>query len=293
MEHKVISGDTLSKIVKKYYGRLDEQILKQVMESNHITNPNKISVGQVLQLSVELVDGPQSTKSTVTPSNITKVSDINNDVIVKELPKENYLHEEFKKDMIVLHLTAGYNWEGAYNTFLNQTDPKKRGVATPFIVDLKGPKYIIKLFDEKYWGYHLGQNEYCNNWNNDKRSIAIEIVNVGPAWFEKGVWRDCWHKTVPEQNIIKGENRNAQGGVKFPDDQVIAVCNLVNYLCDKWNIPKQVPKDKMTFQLPKLNTFKGISAHMMFRRQGKYDMGPAWPWQKIIEICKLNEVNLV
>lgn len=311
MEYRVTPGDSLSKIILRYYGRFNEQILKRVVEVNHITDPNKINVGQVLQLPdglenfqkqpvkiPEAKEDMRKTESITEPNQAFTVADMENNFILKELPKGNYFGEEFPKDMIVLHLTAGYSWEGAYSTFLNQTKQQKnQGVATPFIIGTKGPKYIVKLFDEKFWGYHLGQDEYFNNHGNDKRSIGIEITNVGPVWFENGIWKDYWQKkknkgVTLEESIVKGKNRDAQGGVKFPDEQVVAVCNLVNYLCNKWNIKKQVPKDKMSFQLPKLNKFKGVTAHMMFRRQGKYDMGPAWPWNKMIELCGLEEVDV-
>ena len=74
------------------------------------------------------------------------VGDIEKDTFSKGLPQGEYWKEEFKKEIIVLHFTAGYTWESAYSVF------KQPGrVATPFIIDKEGPKYIVKLFDEKYW----------------------------------------------------------------------------------------------------------------------------------------------
>ncbi|NQU83085.1 MAG: N-acetylmuramoyl-L-alanine amidase [Parcubacteria group bacterium] len=221
------------------------------------------------------------------------VGDIEKNTYEHSLPVGDYWKQEFNKEIIVLHYTAGYNWEGAYNTF------KKPGrVATPFIIDKEGPKYIVKLFDEKYWSYHLGikSKEFSKNWINDKRSIGIEIVNIGTVWHEEGQWKDYIQRieksgTTSEQDIIKGNNRDADGNVKFPEKQVDAVCDLVNYLCDKWNIPRQVPKDKMSLQLPQITNFKGIVTHQMFR-QDKYDMGVAWPWQKMIERCGLQEIEI-
>lgn len=220
------------------------------------------------------------------------VGDIEKNTYEYNLPAGDYWKEEFNKEIIVLHYTAGYNWQGAYSSF------KQPGrVATPFIIDKEGPKYIVKLFDEKYWSYHLGiKGKECKNWVNDKRSIGIEIVNIGTVWYEDGKWKDYIQRikkigTTPEQDIIRGNNRDADGNVKFPEKQVDAVCDLVNYLCDKWNIPRQVPKDKMSVQLPQITEFKGITAHQMFR-QDKYDMGVAWPWEKMIEKCGLQEIQL-
>ena len=202
-------------------------------------------------------------------------------------PLGDYWKQEFAKEIIVLHFTAGYTWESAYSTF-----KKPDRVATPFIIDTKGPKYIVKLFDEKYWSYHLGiKGVECKDWINDKRSIGIEIVNIGPVFFKDNSWKDYVDKVWTEDSIIKGKNRDADGGVKFPDGQVEAVCQLVNFLCNKWNISKKVPKDKMSLQLPQMTNFKGIVTHQMFR-QDKYDMGVSWPWSKMIELCGLEEVDV-
>ena len=221
------------------------------------------------------------------------VGDIEKNTFEHNLPTGDYWKEEFNKEIIVLHYTAGYTWQGAYNTF------KLPGrIATPFIIDKEGPKYIVKLFDEKYWSYHLGikDEKLSKNWINDKRSIGIEIVNIGTVWNEDGQWRDYVQRmkkvgSTPEQDIVKSKNRDADGNVKFPEKQVDAVCDLVNYLCDKWNIPRQVPKDKMSVQLPQITEFKGITTHQMFR-QDKYDMGVAWPWERMIEKCGLQEIAL-
>ena len=46
--HKVVYGDTLSKIALKYYG--DSKKYKEIAKKNKLADPNKLSIGQVLQL---------------------------------------------------------------------------------------------------------------------------------------------------------------------------------------------------------------------------------------------------
>lgn len=215
------------------------------------------------------------------------VGDIEKNTFDSVLPEGEYWKQEFKKEIIVLHFTAGYTWQSAYSVF------KQPGrVATPFIVDKEGPKFIVKLFNEKYWSYHLGINgPECKEWINDKRSIGIEIVNIGPVWNKGGLWKDYVGKIWSADQVVLGKNRDADGGVKFPDNQVRVVCDLVNFLCDKWNIPHQVPKDKTSCQLPAVGKFSGIVTHQMFRRD-KYDMGVAWPWDKMKELCGLEDIDL-
>jgi len=48
MTYAVKSGDTLSKIAKRFYGDADQY--KQIASANGIDNPDKIDVGQELQL---------------------------------------------------------------------------------------------------------------------------------------------------------------------------------------------------------------------------------------------------
>ena len=213
--------------------------------------------------------------------------DIEKNTFHKNLPTGDYWKREHKKELIVLHFTAGYNWQGAYNTF------KRPGrVATPYIIDIEGPKYIVQLFDEKYWSYHLGiKGHESKDWINDKRSIGIEIVNIGPVWKKNNRWVDYVGKKWSDNEIIEGKNRDADGGVKFPDGQVNAVCDLINHLCNKYNIPKQVPKEKMANQLPGIHNFKGVATHQMFR-DDKYDMGVSCPWNKVVENCGLQEVEV-
>jgi len=252
----------------------DVQVVKNVVEPSMIKRELSENTITKLVNKTEVSDTPTAT-------------DIQDNTYINYLPDGSYWKDEHKKDLIVLHFTAGYNWQSAYSVF-----KKPNRVATPFVIDIKGPKYIVSLYEEKYWSYHLGiRGVECRNWINDKRSIGIEIVNIGPAWNKNGKWVDYVKKEWPEDQIVKGKNRDADGGVKFPDEQVQAVCELVNFLCNKWNIPRKVPKDKMSYQLPAIGSFKGIAAHQMFR-QDKYDMGVAWPWDKMAEVCRLKEVDL-
>ncbi|MFA6422230.1 MAG: N-acetylmuramoyl-L-alanine amidase [Candidatus Buchananbacteria bacterium] len=207
-----------------------------------------------------------------------KAINIDNDILQKPIDEANYFHEICQKDLIVLHFTAGYNWQGAWATF---AAPGK--MSTPYIVDLTGPKHIVKLYDEKFWSYHLGIKEDRQHLN-DKRSIGIEIVNIGPVWNKDGRWVDYLGKEWPESEIVKGKNRGADGGVKFPDEQVIAVAQLVNYLCQKYKIKKVIPAERINCQWPGIGNFKGIATHQMFRKD-KYDLGVAWPWEKFLKEC--------
>lgn len=211
--------------------------------------------------------------------------DLASDTLLKPLPPRKYFAQTPKKDLIVLHFTASYSWQVAHKTFM-----KAGRVCTPYIADLAGPKHVVKLYDDKYWSYHLGIKTDPEHLQ-DQRSIGIEIVNIGPVWHRDGKWFDYVGKEWPESEIIVGANRGADGGVRFPDEQVEAVCRLMNELCDRYSIPKRVPIDKTSCQLPQIGKFSGITTHQMFRKD-KYDLGPAWPWEKMMELCGLEVVEI-
>jgi len=295
--HEVQKGETLSQILKKYYGGYSKPLAERVLAGHNIVNPNAIPAGLVLNLQgswshpkpeMEVYDHPNKAITTLTnKSELSDTPAAEPKKLEKDLPRGEYWAQLYKKDLIVLHFTAGYTWRSAYNTFL-----RPGRVATPYIVDVTGPLFVVQLFDPKFWSYHLGiKKPYSNNWNNDKRSIGIEIVNIGPVW-KKGIhYKDYTGKIWPEGDVVVAPNRDADGGVRFPEEQIYAVCDLINWLCQEFDIPRQVPADKMSMQLPEVGEFKGIATHQHFRKD-KYDMGSAFPWDIVTDRCGLEEVDL-
>ena len=90
-------------------------------------------------------------------------------------PSENglmYIPEESNKTQIVLHHTAGL--QGAKGEILTNWGTKSSRISTHFIIDRQGN--IEKLYDLKYWGYHLG----TRNTDLNRTSIGIELVALGP-----------------------------------------------------------------------------------------------------------------
>ena len=53
--HKVVKGDTLSKIAKKYLG--DSSRYTEIKKLNKIANPNSLKVGQIIKLPQEVENG--------------------------------------------------------------------------------------------------------------------------------------------------------------------------------------------------------------------------------------------
>jgi len=287
----VAAGDTLTAIIKKFYGGFSEDILKSVSAASKISDPSKLKVGQLVTMPGRWTDPPAVVEVAHTNAEITQLVtktepgtgprsgepahiDVN-------LPKGDYWQEVVKKTLVVLHFTAGYTADSAIATF------KQPGrVATAYVVGRDGK--IYQLFDPKYWSYHLGQKDYNNNWNNDRRSIGIEIVNIGPVWLKNGKWYDYVHKEWPADQIDIKPNKDAGGTVKFTPQQVAATFNLVDWLMTaNTGISRKVwPGDKTQYALPAVNSFNGITTHQQFRRD-KYDLGPGWPWARMVTDLRL------
>lgn len=192
-------------------------------------------------------------------------------IIKKYLPDKEYSKTEYdingltEKRLIVLHHTVSKSEKGVYEWWCN--DGKK--VATAYVVDKDGS--IYEYFDPKYWSYHLGGKA---NKNNNIYSIGVEIANegaltkVGDEYF----WFNGKNKYFGD--VYEQEWRGIKYWAAYPLKQVLAVCELVNYLCQKFNIPKQV-YNKYDFNFNLLDNYKGIISHCNVR-QDKTDISVAF-----------------
>lgn len=202
------------------------------------------------------------------------------------LPKDKYFQEEHKKDLIVLHFTAGNNASGAFNSWVTSTTR----VSTPFIVDLDGTVY--QVYDPKYWSYHLGiKGPFAQNWRHDKRSIAIEVVNFGPlkrkedklyAWPKEYTTFFC---NISEQSkYVAKKYRGFDYYAAFTPQQLTVIPKLVKYLTDTFKINHVIPDTtkREEFDLPFFSEWKGIASHQNYRPD-KFDIGPAFNWETLLQ----------
>lgn len=302
--HKVSRGETLTQIIGRFYGRFDTRLLDMVLAANGLADPDTIREGRELKLPGNWAGGedhvrpgisemPHGDKAEAALVRKTRPSDspragrapAEPAVIETPLGPKDYWKEKYHKDLIVLHFTAGYTWESAYATF------KQPGrVAAPFLVDTNG--VIRRLFDERFWAPHLGvKGVHSQNNRHDKRSMGIEIVNIGPVWNRGGKWVDYTGRTWSADRVVPGKNRDAHGGVAFPAAQVGAVCALVNWLLMEYRIPRRIPADFISCRMPAMREFRGVATHQMFRAD-KYDLGPAFPFRQFVEQCGLEQIAL-
>jgi hypothetical protein len=88
------------------------------------------------------------------------------------LPAKEFFSELTRKDLIVLHFTAGTTARSAFDNW--RRDPEH--IAAAYLVDTDGKVYDV--FPSPFWAPHLGALGTRNVY--DRRSIGIEIVNAGP-----------------------------------------------------------------------------------------------------------------
>lgn len=198
------------------------------------------------------------------------------------LPRGQYLDEVTAKDLLVLHFTAGRNAAGAFQSWAGSS----ARVATAYIVDMDGA--IYETFDPSRWAYHLGIQ---GTHRHDRRSIGIEIANVGPLrlaadslnwWPPEEKFQTPFCKLAESGRFVKAKYRNFDFYAAFPEEQLASVTRLVEDLCDRFRIPRRIaPEEKRAeCDLVFFDQFRGIATHANFRRD-KYDIGPAFDWSRL------------
>jgi N-acetyl-anhydromuramyl-L-alanine amidase AmpD len=196
------------------------------------------------------------------------------------LPDACFLPQRHRKDLIVLHFTAGTSSNSAFQTWRN--DPRR--IATAFGVDPDGS--IAEFFPPEAWAYHLGVK---GTHHHDRRSIGIEIANVGPLrpdpadpaqlnWWPRN-WSTPYCRIDETERYVSQTYRGIHHFATMPETQQLAVASLVRSLCAAFDIPlyaDQKARDGVC-DLQYFASYRGIASHSNFR-QDKWDVGPAFRW---------------
>lgn len=188
-----------------------------------------------------------------------------------------------KKRRIVLHFTMGY-----LGGDLSTLTKKNNHVSVSFVIARDGK--IYRLFDTKYWSYHLGPGTIGGNKACSSSSVGIEISNIGPLdKVGNWIWNDYGSKycRITENQYYESgqEFRNFSNYATFTDAQYAAANNLLTALCTKHDIPRTfLPTSKRfkPFSSPQNGRgYRGICSHVNYRATGKTDIGPIFDWSKL------------
>jgi N-acetyl-anhydromuramyl-L-alanine amidase AmpD len=192
--------------------------------------------------------------------------------------------EAVDKQRIVVHFTAGY-----LKGDLAALTRKDNHVSTPFVVARDGT--IYQLFSSKYWSYHLGKGAAGGNEPMSKSAVAIELSNVAYLRPKDGNLVDPYgalYCTPAETEAYQTVTKPYRGYTRFAtftDAQYTSLTSLLRYLTATYDIPAAfLPEEKRYGVYADVAKFRGITTHVNYQpqRYGKWDIGPAFDWNRVI-----------
>jgi len=200
--------------------------------------------------------------------------------------KSFYYEEKNTKTQIVLHFTAGY-----LKGDLAALSRKDNHVSTPFLIARNGT--ILSLWSSAFWSYHLGSGAIGGNMNGCKRTIGIEMSNIG--YLKKKnqlvtIYSDTDDYCELEEDFyytkLETPFRGQEYYATFSDKQYDSLISLLRYLTAEYNIPRAFLPENKRYEVGSVNellNFKGITSHINYRTSGKWDIGPAFDWKRVME----------
>lgn len=190
-----------------------------------------------------------------------------------------YINEVHNKSLIALHHTAGGSVTSTFKWW-DTGDPRRIGTA--YIVARDGE--VFEVFPPDYWAWHLGVKDA----EIEQRSIGIELANAGwlkpdgngnlaTWWGQKFEFTD--HEHVHQ---FPNEWREHRWYEVYPQEQIDATVELVTHLCDRWDIPKVLPRKAKDddADLRQWFDFEGVLHHAMLRKD-KSDLTPQFSFRQL------------
>lgn len=279
--YTVQMGDTLFGVARKT--GIPVAVLVQF---NDLKDPGALQMGQKLKLPELTTDAPALAPVEEAPKNGTTATGLAINRKKFALPASQYFAQEMPKDLLVLHFTAGQTAASAYASWVNT--PLQ--VATAYLLDTDGTVY--ECFPPRYWAYHLGVKGSDSNFNaHDKRSVGIEIANVGSLkkngsqlnwWPPEDRYETKWCEVSEKKRYVKSAFRGFDYYAAFTAEQSKALPALVEHVCATCGIPKKLPPaaKRGVCDLKFFAGYQGIAAHQNFR-EDKSDVGPAFDWDRL------------
>lgn len=214
--------------------------------------------------------------------------------------KKNYYDEDKPKSMIFLHHTASDPNPYGVKKYWETTNIH---VSTPFIIggySKPGTEWedgdIIQLYSSSKWAYHLGLTakhlavggpKHSTNLIINSNSVAIEMCSWGGLTKTPRGFKSYAGTIVPDEQVITYDTpyRGYHYYQKYSPAQLENLKELVIFLCDKWNIPKEFKGMEMFDVDPRaLCAEPGIWSHVSVRPPS--DKQDCHPQPELIEVLK-------
>lgn len=190
-----------------------------------------------------------------------------------KLEETNYYHSEFKKNQIIIGNSFSEN-NNHIKGWLSREGGNYKKTAS-FSINKEGK--IYEHFNPQYY------SDFTNNKLIDKKSISIIIENLG--WLQKDLINDKYIDWVGNiynrsNDIIEKRWRGFTYWDSYSDEQMNSCVELVNYLCDKFNIEKNCVTHNTYIE--GIEYFDGIVYKSNYHKEST-DLSPAWDFKKFKE----------
>jgi len=201
------------------------------------------------------------------------------------LKESQYFAEESAKTQIYLHHTAGNGNAEAVSRYWNGTSDR---VATAFVVGQDG--LIVQCFSSKHWAWHLGiskaefKGQGAKYQNLDKASVGIEVCNWGYLKEKDGKFYNYVNTRVPESMVTTLDEpfKGFKHWYKYTDAQIESTRQLLVYLCDTYNIPRQYRAQIFSLDKEAFKGTPGIYTHNSVRK----DKSDIYPCPRMIQMLE-------
>lgn len=204
------------------------------------------------------------------------------------LPQTEFFNVSTEKSGICIHHTVGGTAESTFNWWNNDGSM----VGTAYIIGRDGT--LFEVFDPECWAWQFGLP-----WAPEekiafeKRFIGIELASEGALLEENGKYY-CFDRISPRTEKPANEVFDAGSvyrGYQFFDryepEQVETLIELINDLCDRFDIPRKMMPDPFKYYGKQAEKFEGIIGHVTVR-EDKTDPAPMPDfWQKIKDECNI------
>lgn len=204
-----------------------------------------------------------------------------------------------QKTGIALHHTVGGSARSTYKWWMDdRTEAGARlMVGTAYIIDRDGT--VFEVFDPAAWAWQFGLPwAQAKKIKFERRFIGVELASEGPL-IESNGQLYCFDRVSPKTVKPRAEafdlGRTYRGYRyfdKYEDAQVASLIELINKLCDDFQIRRQAPSRFFDYYGEQLADFEGIIGHTMVR-QDKSDPAPDQAlWDRIIRECRVTAVTI-
>ncbi len=201
-----------------------------------------------------------------------------------------YYQEAIPKERIVMHFTAGH-LAGDLRTLTGELH-----VSVAYVIARDGA--IYQLFDPSFWSYHLGPGSIGGNKTQSSATIGIELSNYGPLMrngndletiYSLATKRDVYCTLDDREQYLNLPElyRNRSYYASCTDAQYDSLILLLRHLTHQFSIPREfLPLSDRYVATNAVLAHKGIVSHVNYRADGKWDFGPAFNWDRLIEGVK-------